>query len=318
MNLVDLIVISIVILAAYQGWQKGFIFGSLELISWVGTLVLAVWLYPLALSFLDILLRLPGIWSFTISFLVTLVFVRLITAALLNPAFKAIPDDAHQSKVNTALGVVPGAINGIIYAALAVTVFLLMPLSQTLTRKTQESPLANMLSKQVERLEATLAPTLGEAIKRSTNNLTVEPSSDKTVELHFTVKDPTPRPDLEVKMLEMLNKERRKRGVAPLKHDPQLVPVARAHCDDMFGRGYFSHISPEGKTPSDRIREANVVFITAGENLALAQTLTIAHTGLMNSPGHKANILRPAFGRVGIGILDGGIYGIMVTQNFRN
>jgi uncharacterized protein YkwD len=39
---------------------------------------------------------------------------------------------------------------------------------------------------------------------------------------------------------------------------------------------------------------------------------------LMNSPGHRANILRPAFGRLGIGIVDGGYRGIMVSQEFRN
>lgn len=38
----------------------------------------------------------------------------------------------------------------------------------------------------------------------------------------------------------------------------------------------------------------------------------------MESPGHRANILNPEFGRLGIGILDGGIYGLMITQNFRN
>jgi uncharacterized protein YkwD len=66
------------------------------------------------------------------------------------------------------------------------------------------------------------------------------------------------------------------------------------------------------------MREDDVRFRTAGENLALAPSLQIAHTGLMNSPGHRANILRPQFGRVGIGILDGGRRGLMVTQNFRN
>jgi uncharacterized protein YkwD len=56
----------------------------------------------------------------------------------------------------------------------------------------------------------------------------------------------------------------------------------------------------------------------AGENLAMAQSLNIAHDGLMKSPGHRANILRLHFGRVGIGVLDGGRDGLMVTQNFRN
>jgi uncharacterized protein YkwD len=66
------------------------------------------------------------------------------------------------------------------------------------------------------------------------------------------------------------------------------------------------------------MKDAGVEYRTAGENLALAPTLHIAHNGLMNSPGHRANILHPQFGRVGIGIMDGGLRGLMVTQNFRN
>ena len=87
---------------------------------------------------------------------------------------------------------------------------------------------------------------------------------------------------------------------------------------DMFNRGYFSHITPEGQTPGNRMRKEGVRFITSGENLALGQTLLICHNGLMNSPGHRANILNPAYERIGIGILDGGKYGLMITQNFRN
>jgi uncharacterized protein YkwD len=86
----------------------------------------------------------------------------------------------------------------------------------------------------------------------------------------------------------------------------------------MFARGYFAHDSLDGRTPFDRMRDANVRFLVAGENLALAPTLSLAHTGLMNSPGHRANILRPQFGRVGIGIMDGGMRGLMVSQEFRN
>jgi uncharacterized protein YkwD len=38
----------------------------------------------------------------------------------------------------------------------------------------------------------------------------------------------------------------------------------------------------------------------------------------MNSPGHRANILERSYGRVGIGILDGGMHGLMISQEFRN
>ena len=76
--------------------------------------------------------------------------------------------------------------------------------------------------------------------------------------------------------------------------------------------------TPEGEDPFARMREAHISFMTAGENLALAQTLSIAHTGLMHSPGHRANILNPAFHRVGIGIIEGGVHGLMISQEFRN
>ena len=100
--------------------------------------------------------------------------------------------------------------------------------------------------------------------------------------------------------------------------DTALTRVARMHAADKFRRGYFSHYTPEGKTPFDRIRAARIRFLSAGENLTLAPTLGVAHTGLMNSPGHRANILQKSFGRVGIGILEGDPHRLMITQNFRN
>ena len=119
-------------------------------------------------------------------------------------------------------------------------------------------------------------------------------------------------------MLELVNQERGKQGLPPLRADPELAAVARAHSRDMLARGYFAHVSPDGKDAFARMRDARATYRTAGENLAHAPTLPMAHQGLMNSPGHRANILRPAFGRVGIGIVDGGRRGLMVTQLFRN
>jgi uncharacterized protein YkwD len=76
--------------------------------------------------------------------------------------------------------------------------------------------------------------------------------------------------------------------------------------------------NPEGKSPFDRIRKEGIQFSIAGENLALAQNLRLAHGGLMESPSHRANIEHKSFSRVGIGILDGGYNGLMITQLFRN
>ena len=91
------------------------------------------------------------------------------------------------------------------------------------------------------------SPIFGEAAKETMNRLTVKPNSNETVELRFTVENPKPRPDLEAKMLQLVNAERVKRGLQPLKPDPEMTAVARAHSKDMFARGYFSHYTPEKK-----------------------------------------------------------------------
>ena len=59
-------------------------------------------------------------------------------------------------------------------------------------------------------------------------------------------------------------------------------------------------------------------FIGMAGSLAFAATVGIAHRGLMASRGHRENILRPSFRRIGIGILDAGRYGLMISQEFKN
>jgi uncharacterized protein YkwD len=143
-------------------------------------------------------------------------------------------------------------------------------------------------------------------------------SAHASMPLGFTVQNPQPRPDLEARMLQWVNAERKAKGLGALRADPELTKVARAHSRDMLARGYFAHMTPEGKDPFERMRQAKVKYLTAGENLAFAPTLAQAQEALMNSSEHRANILRPAFGRVGIGIMEGGHRGEMVTQVFRN
>jgi uncharacterized protein YkwD len=146
-----------------------------------------------------------------------------------------------------------------------------------------------------------------------------EPSSEESIKMNFP--DPehmdlTEDKDSAQQLFELVNKERTSRGLKALFWDPIIEKVAVLNSYDMFRRSYFSHYNPDGKSPFDRMTEGGVQYMTAGENLAYAPTVEIAHKGLMNSPGHRANILRPEFGRIGIGVVDGGIYGKMFTQNF--
>jgi uncharacterized protein YkwD len=318
LNLVDALLALVVLAGIAGGWRRGFVLGMLGLFVLAATLLLAFWGYRYPAQLLEENGVLASPWALPAGFLLTFFLTRIVLGLMADRLVRAVPHRAHVHGVNRALGMLPGAVDGLLYAMIMSVLLLAVPLWDTLTVQTRESVIATRLSEPAEWLEARLTPIFQEAVSKTTKRMVVDPGSRTTVPLAFKVQNPKPRPDLEAQMLVLVNNERATQGLPPLRADPELTEVARAHSRDMFARGYFSHVTPDGKDPFDRIRAANVSYRAAGENLALAPTLPQAHQGLMNSPGHRANILRPAFGRVGIGIVDGGRRGQMVTQNFRN
>jgi uncharacterized protein YkwD len=258
------------------------------------------------------------VWDRPVAFVLIAVIVGVVVQVIGYWLLIRMPEDLQESRLNRLLGLLPGFVNGLILVAIISALLLAIPLNEGLSERTRDSALVNRLGVYAERLEGELRPVFAEAIGRTLNLLTIRPDSNERVELPFKVEHPRPRPDLEKEMLDLVNQERQANGLNALEPDPELTEVARKHSADMFARGYFAHDTPEGLSPFDRMRAANIHFTTAGENLALAPTIPVAHTGLMNSPGHRANILRKEFGRVGIGVMDGGIRGLMVSQEFRN
>lgn len=317
MNWVDLILVVIVLLAIIAGWYRGFISSMLSLVVWIGSFVCAYLFYPYVAAFIDKLFD-AGPWLLAIAFLLTAIMAGVLFSIIAGYVARSVPIQAHQNGINKFLGIIPGAIMGYIYAVIFSAIFLSLPIRDGLTDKVRNSQLGVQLAMQSEWANRKLAPVFDEAIRQTINSLTVRPNSGERINLTFKVNDATPKPGYEAEMLQMINEERQKHGLKSLQADAEMLQVARAHSQDMFAKGYFAHDSPDGKDPFDRMKAANVRFNAAGENLALAQTVEIAHVNLMNSPGHRANILNPSFGRVGIGILDGGFYGLMISQEFRD
>ncbi len=121
----------------------------------------------------------------------------------------------------------------------------------------------------------------------------------------------------EQRMVELVNQERQKAGLAPLAVDMDLVKVARIKAQDMIQNGYFSHTSPTYGSPFDMMRSFGITnWRAAAENIAQNPSVDGAHNSFMNSTGHRNNILNPAFNKVGIGIVDGGPYGKTFVQLF--
>jgi uncharacterized protein YkwD len=321
-NIIDVLLVMLVLILVLNGWRRGFLRGSLDLLSWSLGLLAALRFYPNVARWLgDNVNWWSDVWDRPIAFVVLALGVGVCVELIGYAILSNLSQDVHERRLNRLLGVIPGFASAMITAAIISSLLLAIPLNESLREKARESPLVNRLAVYTERLEVLLHPVsadLAEAIAETFNFLTIRPQSDERVELPYKVPESRPRPDLEARMLQLINSERVAAGLKPLAPDPELTEVARLHSTDMFRRGYFAHDTPEGRDPFERMRESGVRFLTAGENLALAPTVQVAHTGLMNSPGHRANILHKDFGRVGIGIMDGGIRGIMVSQEFRN
>jgi uncharacterized protein YkwD len=121
---------------------------------------------------------------------------------------------------------------------------------------------------------------------------------------------------METAMLALVNQSRQAAGLEPLTANSRLRAVARLHGADMFAYGYLSHESRDGLLPLARVEAAGLSPWHVGENLAYASDVPEAHRLLMQSPGHRANILSPTYHWVGIGVMDGGRRGVLVVEDF--
>ncbi|MFH0521522.1 CAP domain-containing protein [Streptomyces sp. M41] len=118
-------------------------------------------------------------------------------------------------------------------------------------------------------------------------------------------------------VVELTNRERAGAGLRPLAVDAALGNAAQTYSADMAARAFYSHTSPEGTQPWDRAAAAGSGMRSIGENIACGQRSPAEVVeGWMNSPGHRANILKRDFTHIGIGFAGGGPAGTYWTQLF--
>lgn len=104
-------------------------------------------------------------------------------------------------------------------------------------------------------------------------------------------------------MVELINQARVAEGLNALKYTPQYNPVARKHSTSMADNNYFDHVDLKGVRGGERMKTGGVSYSWWGENLAYGQYSAIyAHEALMNSLGHRENILRKEFTHVFVGV----------------
>ena len=122
----------------------------------------------------------------------------------------------------------------------------------------------------------------------STPSATPAPTSEATI--------------FEARVLELVNIERERHSLHPLIWDDVVANVARAHSRDMATNNFMSHIGSDGSNASDRLHRAGVVYLMWAENISTGRrSAEAAMAAWMDSPNHRANILRDDITHLGVG-----------------
>ncbi len=120
----------------------------------------------------------------------------------------------------------------------------------------------------------------------------------------------------ESELLSLINDERTKNNLPNLQVDKDLQNVARLKAKDLAENSYFSHISPTYGTPFEMLKNNNITYKTASENIAGNSSIKSALESWMNSESHKSNILSNNYNYTGIAVVDSIAYGKIIVQFF--
>lgn len=318
---VDALLFCLLLFYAVEGFFAGAIYALFDFLKFVLSFLLGLLFYAAVGHLLTQILHIPTGYANAIGFFLVAFVTELVLQIALKKPIKMVNTKILSSgpimvKVNNIIGILPGLLSGVVLVMFIVTVLTALPVSPFVRRAISDSHIGSFFATRSQLLQKDVAGVFGGAAEETLNFLTVEPQSNSSVSLGFTTTKGIVDTAAEKDMLRAVNQERTSRGISPLSLDSSLQGLARDYGQEMLTHGYFSHYSPDGLSPFDRMNQRNITYTFAGENLAFSANTTLAMQGLMNSPGHRDNILSTHYRKVGIGVIDAGIYGEMFVQEF--
>lgn len=315
-NWIDLVIILFLVYFVFESFRKPLLVELIDFASFLISFFSSFRYYSLAAPFFEKNFQIPHSLSLVLGFVSIWFLTELLIYFLARFSLRFLPKISFKGL--DYLSFIPSLFKGLILIALFLVLIATFPIQPQIKKAVNESKIGSLILEYSYRLEGPVKQVFGGVSKERLTFLTIEPKTGESVDLGFKTKDLRVDETTEASMIELVNKERVSRGLNSLSFDGNLREVARFHSRDMFQRGYFSHYSPEGQSVVDRAEKFGIDYQVIGENLAFAPSLDLAHGGLMNSPGHRANILSPDFHKIGVGVMDGGVYGRMFTQVFSN
>lgn len=316
MNWVDYVILATLLLFLIETIGRPLISEVLDFIGFLLAFFISFNYYNLLAKFFESKFNLPHGVSLVAGFMATWFLTETIFFLLIRIAPIKWPKLTVKGEQFMAL--VPAFLRGLIFISLLLVLIGTFPIQPNLKKAILNSKIGSLLQKNAYQLEQPVKNVFGGVTSDSLTFLTIKPKTDERINLGFQTAEFNIDEEAEKTMVGFVNKEREAQGLSQLKFDGSLRKIGRSHSADMFTRGYFSHYSPEGKTVADRAVDEGIDYLVIGENLAYAPNAELAHKGLMNSEGHRANILSKDYHKIGIGVMDGGVYGKMFTQVFSN
>jgi len=315
-NYIDLIIIFITAFFIWEGVHHGFFVVFVDFIAFLGSLLIALKFYKSISWFFVSVFSPSDSVSKALGFLTLAILTEFVLGFVLGRLTLFLPKNIHKNFWSKMLSVLPAIGEALVITAFISTLFLAFPVSPVIKDDLVHSLIAGEVVRKTQGLGGMTNEVFGGVIEETITYLTIEPGSDKQIVLNIKVGELKVDESSENEMFRLINEERKKSGFKELVLESDAVPVARSRAKDMWERKYFGHVTPEGKNAGDFLDEAKVDYGIVGENIALAPSVSIAHTGLMNSKGHRENILNTDFSGVGIGVVDNGVYGKMFVQIF--
>ncbi len=320
--MIDALLAGLLLFLAVRGWYRGLVREALDLAGLVAGTVLAFRFGPLLGGVISSMANISADTGRLVGGLVLLVATG-VAAALLARAIEPRVRRPGINLIDRAGGAVLAAGWGAFLLMVLLSLLLVLPLPGGVGQQLDGSAVSRFLTFPGGVPQTVFRALSGDRVIQALLQLRdavgerqVIVEGDESVELPAA--DPADLKDdnaAATEIFDLLNRARVDAGLAPLAWSPALSEVAAGHAREMYLEGYFSHHSPVTGTVGDRLAAAEITYSLAGENLALAATTTQVHDGLMGSTGHRENILRPEFRRVGVAVVDGPL-GLMTVQVF--
>lgn len=320
--MIDLLVVLLLGLLLVRGWYRGFVREAMDLVSLVLGAVLAFRLAgPVGSAIAamagispDVARFVGGAMVFVLAGVGAAVAVRYLERTLRLPGLNL---------ANRVGGAGLAAAWGVFLTTVVLTLAAILPMPAAVADAVDDSAVARVLTDPDGLPQDVFNGLAGDGIVETLLELRSLVGERRVViESGETITFPPADPeelstdtDAALEVFDLLNRARVEAGVAPLAWSDALAAVGEGHARDMYANGYFSHESPTTGSVGDRLDAAGIPFRLSGENLALASTATDTHRGLMESPGHRHNMLLASYTRVGIAVVDGPL-GLMTVQVF--